>query len=115
MREIKFRAMYKSNTTFDYYHTWESIRDLARYMEYGYIDLILQYTGLKDNNKTEIYEGDILKNNHGKTEVVVFNENGWYGKRAKNVHCVYNILSYNYLENKVVIGNIYENPELLNN
>ena len=81
---------------------------------------IMQYTGLKDKNGKEIYEGDILKYKFP------------YDRRLKHVSLVkfieteasfglkdiygneiplYRITANNYFE---VVGNIYENPELLN-
>lgn len=113
-REIKFRAIHKGNTEFDYYHNWEVIRALARFAEYDYLMVINQYTGLKDKNGREIFEGDVLTNSYGKQEVVIFHENGYYGQRSKNGHTVTNNLLKSYLENKVVSGNIHENPELIN-
>jgi uncharacterized phage protein (TIGR01671 family) len=75
---------------------------------------VMQYTGLKDKNGKEIYEGDIVSwfddlGDHGQPFVIKYNEaqflltipseklDGWYlgGKEIE------------------VIGNIYENPELL--
>lgn len=70
-----------------------------------------QYTGLKDKNGKEIYEGDIF--HCGDTNIlyiVVWNDNGFQGKQVKSSsYC-----GLEYWKNKIeVIGNIYENPELL--
>lgn len=74
-----------------------------------------QYTGLKDSNGKEIYEGDIFKGGIYKWDVVKF-EDGKFsvnlrGARVYDLCELFDIDSNDYPE---IIGNIYENPELLN-
>jgi uncharacterized phage protein (TIGR01671 family) len=69
---------------------------------------LLQYTGLKDKNGKEIYEGDILKCEEGNDEIIEF-KNGAFICRYRTTNLYYLWLNQ-YIE---VIGNIFENPELL--
>jgi len=70
----------------------------------------MQYTGLKDKNGKEIYEGDILEDKWG-YRFPVFFEDGCYKTDSEDFEKV-NERQINY-HNLKVIGNIYENPELL--
>ena len=73
--------------------------------------ILMQYTGLKDKNGKEIYEGDILKNDHGVFDVLwnvsraCFSVREMHKSVGTGLHVV-DIFSE-------IIGNIYENPELL--
>ena len=72
---------------------------------------IEQYTGLKDKNGKEIYDGDIVQiDDHilGDFEVLWHNL-GWTIKRSVG----FETLGVHKSEDIVVIGNIHENPELL--
>lgn len=75
--------------------------------------VIMQYTGLKDKNGKEIFEGDIIENDQWKTSRfnVVFNRGGF----AITYPGDYLPKDIKYAEYFAVIGNIYENPELLDN
>jgi uncharacterized phage protein (TIGR01671 family) len=110
MREIKFRAwdgdMMQHNIALDS-HGWFS----QQTGEGG--DKVMQYTGLKDKNGKEIYEGDIVRTNHSFVEVgeVKFQ----LGQFIMKNHSLANSLP-RLIENKwtlEILGNIYENPELL--
>lgn len=79
---------------------------------------VMQYTGLKDKNGKEIYEGDILTSGTGKYARAF--EVAWEDDHLAmdrmddeySIGCGFNIgkSDTKYVE---VIGNIYENPELL--
>jgi len=75
---------------------------------------LMQYTGLKDKNGVEIYEGDIvIINEHDDdwTDTVVSDKNFLELSKYRN-KCVTNISLYEYHKTIRVIGNIYENPDL---
>lgn len=59
----------------------------------------LQFTGLKDKNGKEIYEGDILLLKSGQKRVIIWDTNMFNVPRISWIH--------------EVIGNTYENPELV--
>ena len=71
-------------------------------------DSICQFTGLKDKNGKEIYEGDIVLNLGKMKFVVTWERGGFSAKNSYNCQCLH---LWDDLE---VIGNLYENPELVN-
>ena len=117
MREIKFRGMTIDDKKMVYgdllqYRVLPVIFDEDKEQHDVGATSLGQYTGLKDRDGKEIYEGDIIR---------------WYPNRPKN----YNDEIVEYIGNAFslggwyegdypdtekyckVIGNIYENPELL--
>lgn len=118
-----------------YLHTPETILSIARnihyivdekgnyYMVYPYT--VSQYTGLEDITGKKIFEGDIVRFRHGGTfhedgiwfrnyQVEFVNTFATYGIRLRNrsIHFPFK-QSTACMYNTVVIGNIYDNPELL--
>ena len=66
---------------------------------------ILRPTGLKDRNGKEIYEGDIIETDE------YWIDNRYFLK--KEIQVIYDIRKCNKLRPCIIIGNIYENPDLV--
>ncbi|MEF7566396.1 YopX family protein [Bacillus infantis] len=117
MREIKFRA-WLTNKNMMYQFDDDSLGDHFNRLAYGYREFeLMQYTGLKDKKGQEIYEGDILSAFHG-TQITAVTWNEKYGLyeivlQVSGLSEPMEELLGNHLDVVEVIGNIYENPELL--
>ena len=120
MREIKFRVWVVEQKRMDPggdMHTFSN----PHYLSNCYTNIFLQYTGLKDRNGKEIYEGDIISHKYFKglsgiqKEIIapiefVKGRFGFYEyKRDDDGY-----FNTEDLDINEVIGNIYENAELLN-
>jgi len=127
MRQIKFRA-WRDGVMCYYYDQWRFVHNGIYFEEKDCEDqskigegkpILMQYTGLKDKNGKEIYEGDIVeyKENWLESESGIderfIHEVSWEVESfvLKN----HGLLSeLRDLKNKIkVIGNIYENKDLL--
>jgi len=76
--------------------------------------ILMQFTGLKDKNGKEIYEGDMLRPiimNGCITDGIVEFKRGCFIVRQIGAEGLYDCL--NTFRNFEIIGNIHENPELL--
>ena len=111
MREIKFRGWDSANR--EMFEVRSLVWDRWMNVVEGQ-DPIMQYTGLKDSKGKEIYEGDVVNMRHP-DHIEVFT-----GKVVYDVE----VLAYyldgprfylmvNEFDEIEIIGNIYENPELL--
>ena len=115
-REIKFRAWDKKRNIMigeDYPYNWDDKKEefwgdsneiKLTSIQYIHNCILMQYTGLKDKNGKEIYEGDIV---NGELVEFLYNFGEWD-----------NCFGY-YLPEKEsdreIIGNVFENPELIKN
>jgi len=107
MREIKFRAWWYNQKKMDSDLSIERIAKTYS-MPLDWCKL-MQYTGLKDKNGVEIYEGDIFRAPHD------FGPGG-FSVRTSSVPTEHNFdIQWQYwkVNELEIIGNIYENPELL--
>lgn len=81
------------------YKQWE-------YDKYHWQVELMQYTGLKDKNGKEIYEGDVVNYFGHYLGVVEWKDSGFWVYESQASR-------YSITDNMEVIGNIYENQELL--
>jgi uncharacterized phage protein (TIGR01671 family) len=118
MREIKFRAFDDGKMVLQINTILTNEMDqLSWFFKSIRKDsIVMQFTGLQDKNGKEIYEGDLLKvydNRNGYLQVEFVNAyvGGWVLTHPESVQKLsLGARAQNTIE---VIGNIYENPELL--
>ena len=121
MREIKFRAWHKEEKIMgevlgiDILHKeiFFSNEDADCYGHTDFKDIeLMQYTGLKDKNGKEIYEGDIVIH-YSKMHKIIFNaEEARFVLRDDEFELEIPFTNNNNKRMEIV-GNIYENPELI--
>lgn len=111
MREIKFRAWEEASKRMLDWDYFQSIGYDAFFYN-GKNPLVrMQFTGLHDKNGKEIYEGDIVKCLDGQEGFITQIVWELCGLRLKDT-LLGNIVE-GWGADMEVIGNIYENPELL--
>lgn len=122
MREIKFRAWEKAANEYHYDVMYSSDCDQLIIFMSGELScnlkcmttkfIVEQYTGLKDINGKEIYEGDVVEGYNQKGEV-------WFSRGLFNVYGFQNssfdypTMAFSEGVDFQIIGNIHENKELI--
>lgn len=123
MREVKFRAWEKHLKEIIPVHDIDfekkMINTSSAWRFFDEIEL-MQYTGLKDKNDKEIYEDDILFDPVTNQKYIVAYDDAYAMFFMKNVSDDVALPDYDFGEFDIdegrdlyIIGNIYENPELL--
>ena len=121
MREIKFRVWHKGKKIINEVFGIDILHkeiffsngdvDYCEISDFKYIEL-MEYTGLKDKNNKEIYEGDIVTLHNGKYKVIFNSKEARFVLRDDEFEM--NIpFTNNNNKRMEVVGNIYENPELI--
>ncbi len=121
MREIKFRAWHKEGKKMlcdvAVSTSLEAVFDLGDWEDDLDEYIPMQYTGFKDKNGKEIYEGDILYIDEWGYGEVVNKDSFWIIEFKDNEDWITEFGHWQQDKKMIVdgevVGNIYENPELL--
>lgn len=119
-REIKFRIWDIENKEMlkvqelDFEPTFYGGRIAIRpdqYNDYFYTEdmILMQYTGLHDKNEKEIYEGDIVKYENMTGKIMFFNGSFIMSNFEETEEWELGVIN----EELEIMGNIYDNPELI--
>jgi len=106
MREIKFRG-YSKELGMSQPFTLRWLAECKNGSDVGEFEIYVQYTGLKDKNSKEIYEGDMLQNVNDEKWIELVE---W--SRIRPMFSPFNRIASVDIS-WIVVGNIYENPDLL--
>lgn len=125
-KRILFRVKNLNTGKWEYSYAWVGravcFKNLLKYIDETVVDISTasEYIGLSDKNDTKIFDGDIIKTKYGRLCIIK-----WFPRKAcwdmspieteenlgKEPPAQWDLW---YKENLEVVGNIYDNPELLN-
>ena len=107
MRAIKFRAWDKEKKEMIYFGLFDTDEGYHIQTQTMLEELpIMQYTGLKDKNRKEIYEGDIVMDTElGNYKMVV--DAVWVARKIIDMDKCNNTMG-----GVIIVGNTYETPEV---
>lgn len=115
MREILFRGKRVDNGEWVYGDLEHNGKNIPKWVDGEEVipETVWQYTGLKDKNGNKIFEGDIIKGSWNTVFGVYFDED-YLQYRAKEKSGSHHEIDYYGESYRLeVIGNVYDNPELL--
>ena len=118
MREIKFRAWIKEEKkmlpvqNLDFLCEYADVRESYNLYLWDFKEIeLMQFTGLQDEKGIDIYEGDILSLPNKDIAVVIWSPPRFILQRYRRIY--QDLRLEHWSKYNKIIGNIYENPELL--
>ena len=116
-REIKFRAYLKQEKemreVFSFCDKFIKVivgMGTAWKLPINEFEPIMQFTGLKDKNGKDIYEGDIIKTINNNFGVIVKKDHCFEVTVSENQSSLYRA---DWIEQSEILGNIFDNPNLI--
>ena len=117
-----YGGIFPQNDDGDFAIIYQMEPEIEKFMVYA--DTVGQYTGAKDSNGTKIFEGDIIQARYESDAEPPYQPTVWYENYEvyfDDEHCKWRVRSYadvyslwEFDQDCVVVGNVYDSPELIN-